>query len=509
MLKVKKERQKWWVLFAMASCISMIFLDVTVLPVALPTLQRDLHFSNLGLQWIVNSYILALTLFVLMGGRLGAMFGTRRIFTWGLLTFALGSLLCSFSNTEGFFVFARILQGVGAALSTPNAVSLIFHNFPAKERGKAIGYYISIGSIFLALGPLIGGVFSEYLSWRYIFLINIPIAIVGFFLTLSVVPKIPIEKHKFDLFGFFLATFGMASIVVALMQVQAWGWGSPLTIFMLGIGILLLLCLIIFDRNIEDPYIAFEFFKSRDFSGAVIAIFCVQFLLMVTIFWAIYFQNVFNYSPAQAGAISLLGNAPILIAAPLGGHLLDKHGPIIPMSIGFVIITASLFWFVYNIDNSNIFVLLSATVPLGCGVPLVLTPGFTNALSEVSPQKRGIASGTLTTIRQFGGTIGLAIIGSLYTLFQKVQFSKELALHKDTATLDPNTFQGLLAKAKGAVQALEQLPPDTQVYVKQSYTHAFINAMAKVNTLSACIAIFAFILTLWMIRKKKQPDIDM
>jgi EmrB/QacA subfamily drug resistance transporter len=392
----------------------MIFIDISVLPVTLPTLQRTLGITELGLQWIVNAYTLVLSVFVMAAGRCGDRFGHRRVFCWGLLFFSLGSTLCGMSYHEWWFIMARIIQGIGGAMLVPTSSAIMFATFPPHQRGKAIGLYVSIGSIFLALGPAIGGFFTEYLTWRYVFWINIPIAIIGYLLTLLVVPKSRGHLRPFDFLGFITSTLGITSIIVAIMEAKKWGWTSPITIGMIGFGVFLIFLLLIIDRKVHDPYIDFSLFKLRNFSGPVCAIFATQFLIMGGVFWAIYFQTSYGYSPATAGMITLVANVPVLVAAPFGGHLLDKHGPKIPITIGFTLVILSLFWYLQNIHDPNLAILLSVIIPFGFGVPLIFTPSFTTALGEVAPEKRGLASGTMTMLRHLGATLGMAIMGSVF-----------------------------------------------------------------------------------------------
>lgn len=509
MLKLTDHNRKWWILVAMTSCISMIFIDISVLPVTLPTLQRTLNMTPLGLQWIINAYTLALTVFVLVAGRCGDRFGHRKVFCWGLLFFSLGSTLCGASYYEWWFITARFIQGIGGAMLVPTSSAIMFSTFPPHQRGKAIGLYVSIGSVFLSLGPLVGGLFSEYLTWRYVFWVNIPIAIIGLCLTLYTVPKSRIQHRPFDMLGFITSTLGISAIIVGIMEAKNWGWSSFLTLGLIALGIILICCLLVIDRKIHDPYIDLSLFKSRNFSGAVSAIFATQFLLMVTIFWAVYFQTVFDYSPAEAGLISLIANLPVILAAPLGGHLLDKHGPRIPISIGFTLLICSLFWFLHNIENRHIGVILSAIIPFGIGIPLIFTPSFTTAMGEVTQEKRGMASGTATMLRQLSATLGLAIMGSLFLTVQEGQFSEELQNHTATATIDPEQFQGLLSQAPQAVAALQKLPSDAQTFVKQIFINSTINGFWGINTLALVIAVCGFFVALSLIKRKKQPNIEM
>src|SRR5581483_5579340 len=285
-----EENRKWWILTAMTTSVSMIFVDITVLPVVLPTLQRDMQISDLGLQWIINAYTLVLAVFVLIGGKLGDILGLRKTFSIGALCFATTSAMCGMSTTEWWLIFSRALQGCGAALLLPATQAILISNFPPHQRGKALGLFVSIGSIFLALGPLIGGSLTTYLSWRYVFWINLPIAAIGLLLTYYAVPYIRGTKHALDIRGFVILAAGIASSVVALMQAQIWGWLSPLTLGLLLIGALSLITLFRRKHKPHASIIDFELIKKKSFIASASSIFANQWIIMVTVFWVIYFQ---------------------------------------------------------------------------------------------------------------------------------------------------------------------------------------------------------------------------
>lgn len=486
----------------------MIFVDISVLPVTLPTIQRNLGLSELGLQWIVNAYTLVLTVLLLAGGRIADKFGHRKIFCFGLILFAGASALCGFSQSELGFVLARALQGVGGAILVPSSSAINFNAFPPHQRGKAMGLYVSLGSIFLALGPFIGGLFTQYFSWRLVFWINPPIALCGLLLTLLIVKKSEKNDVHFDLFGFFTFSVGVSSIVIALMQAKEWGWDSYLTIGMILLGLALLFFLWKYDRKVKESYIDFKLFKNRNILGSVMGIFCTQFLLMVTVFWAIYFQNALGYSPLQAGSLSFLANIPIMIAAPLGGHILDKKGPRLPIAIGFSLVAISLFWFIQNIETKNLWLILSAVIPFGFGIPFIFTPCFATALSEIPSNRRGLASGTVSTLRQLGGTLGLALIGTLFLNIQIGQLSSDLKRNVYTENIDPKKLEGLLSSAPEAMEAMQMLPEQSKAFVKQAYLNSFIDAFWWINSVAIVVALMGLFIAVSLIKKKTQPKLD-
>lgn len=507
-MQLTEKNRKWWILCAMTSAISVIFVDVTILPVALPTIQRTLGFSDLSLQWLINSYTLALTACIIAGGRFADRVGHRKVFFLGQLLFTLGSICCAVSYFAWWFILSRVIQGIGAALLIPSAFAIVFNAFPPSQRGKSLGIYVSIGSIFLALGPFIGGVFTQYLTWRLAFWINPPILLVGYVLARLSVP--PSEKRyaPFDFPGFLTFSLGITALVVGLMQTKAWGWFSPFTVGLLFIGVFLLVLLYRVDWKTDDPFIDFTLFSNPTFTGALSANFITQFILMVTIFWAIYFQNALGFSPSLAGTLSLLSNAPIILAAPLGGHLLDKHGPRLPIVLGFSLLCASLLWLTQILDVRHVPLLLSALIPFGISIPLILTPSSTTAVAEVASERRGLATATSSMVRQLGGTLGLAILGATFLHIQSDHFAEDLKRNTETFHLDPHHFQGLLSEKPQAIETLNKLSADSQHFVTNSYTNSYIDAFFTINVIAGLAAILGLVLTLLLIKKKTRPEID-
>lgn len=409
-----EENRKWWILAALTSSISMIFIDQTVLPVAMPTIQIDLNLSKIALQWIINSYLLTITACIIAGGKLADRYGARRTFFMGLILFSFASVLCGLSMNGWWFISARVLQGIGGSLMMPSTVSILWSSFPPHQRGKSIGIYVAIGSVFLASGPFVGGLLTQYLSWRYVFWVNIPVALIGSSLALY---SIPVSKQKpayFDLFGFITFALGISSIVIALMEAQKWGWLSPRIFGFFALGALLIGSLIFFDRKVKEPFVDYSIMRIKLFRIAITGTLVQQFIVMVTVFWAIYYQSNLGYTPAQAGSLSLLSYSPLILSAPIAGRLVDRLGAKLPVIIGFSLVVFSLTWFALFAKTPHLYVLLCALIPFGFGIPLVFTPCFVAALSEVPAERRGTATGFLSMLRQMGSTLGLAVLGTIY-----------------------------------------------------------------------------------------------
>lgn len=498
---VEKKVRRWWIFVAMLANIAMIFIDSSVLPVALPSIQHDLGLSDLGLQWLINAYLLVLTVLLLAGGHLGDRLGKRRVCAFGIATFTLASLLCGFSNSESWLIMGRALQGLGGSLILPTTSATLIANFPPNERGRIMGLYLGAGSVFLSLGPFLGGVITQYLDWRYVFWINLPIGVIGLILLILVVPKSEGHRGKFDWTGFSTLSCGISALVIALMQTPSWGW-SKLTWTLLLLGAILTIALITIDRKIEHPYIDLTFLSQWKFITPVLCLFIIQFLQMITVFWALYFQHVLGFSPSLAGSIILIANCPIIFIAPIAGHLTDKVGPRLPAMLGFFLVFIGLLGFTAVAESKNFFALIPALICFGCGIPLVSNPCFVSSMHEIPQKNWGVANGLRQTVRQLGGTIGMAILGAIF-LHRLLNL---LAIHFEqneaTLHLNPVTFEGILSSTPDALSALSNLPLATSTIINQYYIQDYASAFSVINITCACIALFGLCLAYFTLSKK-------
>ena len=505
LLNITQENRKWWILVAMTSSISMMFLDQTILGVTLPTIHEALDTSSLALHWIVNAYPLTLATLVLGLGRICDIFGPRKIYFIGTIFFAVASALCGMSFNTTWFISSRVLQGIGGAMLYPATTSILFSSFPVHERGRAMGLFVSIGAIFMSLGPFLGGLFTEYLSWRYVFWVNLPIALIGIFLTLISVPSKQLKTEqnlRIPSYAFFAGS--VAILILTLMNGGYWGWHSPATLTLFFFSLCLFILFFIRNSNVSNPLIDFSLFKKKIFCGGVLSTSCNQFILMITIFWAMYFQTTLGYSPMKAGLLTLFTNIPVLFMAPISGTWLDKKGPRQPVMTGFCLILFSLSWFALFAQNRSITFLFPSLFFFGCGIPLVFTSSSTATITQAPKEKRGLAIGTNLTIRQFGGTLGLALFSSLFlqtSFFRLHHLLKSAGLKGVSAT----HFDGLLAKAPKAMQAFETLSQSTQKVVMQSAIKASVNAFSMINLLGAFIAIVGLIAAATLFKKPPHP----
>ena len=371
--------------------LSMIFLDGTILPVTLPTIQRELGISPLGLQWIVNVYFLAEASFVIVGGKLGDIFGIRRIFITGIIIFALSSLLGGFSQNFTWLLTARALQGFGAALMAPTISAIIIAKFSETERGKAFGITVATSGLFLSCGPFLGGVFTEYFTWRWVFFINIFISIFGVILTLLYVPITPGRRVKIDLISVFLFISALFLFTLGAMEGESFGWLSitEVSLFVLSFSLALLFYFHYRRDKSGEPFFDFSLFRNVNFFIGSAHAFIVQFILINPVFWAIFFQNVLDLSPTMAGFWTFLSTVPILFVAPLAGFLSDKYGVKLPTTMGFIghclAFAGMILFSIYQYFP----LMIISLIVYGLSVAPILTPTAALIMSSAPPDKRG------------------------------------------------------------------------------------------------------------------------
>jgi EmrB/QacA subfamily drug resistance transporter len=415
---ITDDNRRWWTLGAMCFALFMIMLDNTVVNVALPAIQKDLHSSISGLEWTVNAYTLSFAVLLVTGGRLGDIFGRRRMFLFGVVVFGLSSAFIGLSQSEAWLVGGRAAQGIGAAFMMPATLSIITNAFPAHERGKAIGTWAGVSALALAIGPVVGGFLVENVSWQSIFFLNVPVAVLAVVVTLAATRESRDESstHNVDLPGVTAITIGLAALVLALVEGNDRGWGSASIVGLLAVSAVGLIAFAIVERRVVEPMVDFGFFRSRSFLGANLVAFIVSFAMLAMFFFlALYMQNIKDYSPLQAGVRFLPSTVVIILVAPIAGRLSDRIGPRPLMTAGLLIVAGSLFWQGHLAVDTSYSFLIGAFVLMGLGMGLVMSPMSTAGMNAVEPSKAGVASGILTMSRMVGGTFGVAAMGALVT----------------------------------------------------------------------------------------------
>ena len=411
-----EENKKWWTLAAVAFGLFMIMLDNTIVNVALPSIQRSLHMSISSLEWIVTAYALTFAALLITGGKLGDLYGRKKMFTAGLVVFTLASLACGLAPNAGFLIGARAVQGVGAALMNPATLSIITATFPPKERGQAIGIWAGVSALALAIGPLIGGLIVDNINWHWIFYVNVPVGLVGVIVSRWVITESRDTSHEqsIDLPG--LATSGGALLALsyALIEGNQHGWGSPEIIGLFVGAAVLLAAFIALELRQRLPMLDLELFKIGSFAGANIVAMLVSLgMFGVFFFISLYVQNVLGYSPTKAGAIFLPMTILIILIAPIAGKLSDRVGSRWLMGAGMTILGVSLLLYQRIGLHTGFWSLLPQLVLGGVGMALTMSPMTSAAMGSVPTDKAGVGSGVLNSFRQVGGSLGIALMGAI------------------------------------------------------------------------------------------------
>ncbi len=414
---ITEENRKWWTLGAMCFALFMIMLDNTVVNVALPSIQRDLDASISGLEWTINGYTLSFAVLLATGGRLGDIFGRRRMFLIGVVIFTLSSATAGLAVSSTDLVISRVVQGVGAALMMPATLSIVTDAFPPNERGKAMGTWAGISALALAVGPVLGGFLTEHVSWRAIFYLNIPVAIGAVTAALFAVRESRDTSvgREVDFAGVAVLTATLTALILALVEGNAWGWGSPEIVALLAGAALGAVAFVAIELRVRVPMVEFHFFSDRNFVGAVVVALIVSFAMLgVFFFLALYMQNILHYTPLEAGIRFLPSTLMIVGVAPVSGRLADRFGPRWLIVAGLVIVAASLFSFGGIAVDSSYLDLLPGFMLLGIGIALTMSPMTSAAMNAVPVQKAGIASGVLSMFRMVGGSLGIAVTGAIF-----------------------------------------------------------------------------------------------
>ncbi len=409
---------KWLVLVIACMAQFMVVLDATVVNIALPSVQRGLHFSPANLQWVVNSYTLVFGGFLLLGGRAADLLGRKRLFLAGVLLFSVASLLNGFAQSSGMLIVGRALQGLGGALVSPAALAIITTTFTdASERTKALGVWSAIAASGAAVGLLMGGVLTDLASWRWVFFVNVPVGIITIALALRYVAesRIEVEHRSFDLAGAVTVTSGLVVLVYAIVKAQAYGWGSGKTIGLLAVAVALLGAFVAIEARSKAPLMRLSIFRVRALAvGDSVLLLVASGMFGMFFFASLYIQEILGYSPLRAGLAFLPVTAGIMIGAGVAQPLIKRVG-VRNVSTGGIALAAAgmLVLTQLPVHGSYVSDLLVGLLPISLGMGLTFVPITLMGTSGVSEEDAGLASGLFNTAQQVGGSLGLAILSTL------------------------------------------------------------------------------------------------
>jgi EmrB/QacA subfamily drug resistance transporter len=415
-----EKNRKWLTLFAVSFGLFMIMLDNTVVNVALPTMERDLHVSLSSLEWVVIAYALTFAALLITGGKLADLYGRRRIFVLGLIVFTLSSLACGLAPTAGYLIAFRAVQGVGAALMNPATLSIIVATFPPKERGQAIGIWAGTSALALAIGPLAGGLIAEHLNWNWIFFVNVPVGVVALIVSQFAIRESRDTSHEqsIDLPGLVTSAGFLFSLSYALVEGNSHGWTSPEILGLFAAAAVLFAAFVFVEYRQRLAMLDLSLFRIGAFTGANVVALLVSLAMFGVFFYvSLYIQNILGYSAVQAGAMFLPMVLLISFIAPVAGRLSDLLGPRWLMGGGMALVSVSLLLYQRVTVHSDFWTLLPAMLVGGVGMAITMSPMTSAAMGAVPVDKAGVGSGVLNSFRQVGGSFGVALMGAIVVSF--------------------------------------------------------------------------------------------
>jgi EmrB/QacA subfamily drug resistance transporter len=410
--------RRWKALALLCAAFFMVVLDIAIVNVALPSIGRDLEFSPENLQWVITAYALTFGGFLLLGGRAADLLGRRSVFIAGVALFTLASLTCGLATSDGFLIAARAVQGVGAAIISPSALSIITTTFEeGSERNKALGAWGAVGGSGAAAGVLMGGILTRYLGWEWIFFVNIPVGLLVIALAPILVResrRVVAERH-FDPLGAVTVTAGLALLVYAISEAPDTGWATGRTIGLLAVAIVLLLVFVVLETRVRAPLMPLQIFRIRLLSAAnIVGLLQAGGLFGQFLLLTLYLQQVLGFSSLQTGlAFLATAGTAVLFAGPAQA-LSTRLGPKPVLVTGLVLFTAGMFWYTQiSVDGSYPIDLLPGFIAVGIGLPFSFIPINIAALAGVEDRQAGLAAGLINTSQQIGGAVGTAIISTV------------------------------------------------------------------------------------------------
>jgi EmrB/QacA subfamily drug resistance transporter len=466
----------------------MVVLDASIVNVALPSIQRALHFGGANLEWVINAYTLAFGGLLLLGGRTGDLFGRRRMFGIGVGLFTIASLMGGLATSQAWLITARAAQGIGGAIASPTALSLVAANFrEGQERNRAMGVYSAMSGAGGAIGVLLGGVLTSTISWRWVLFVNVPIGLVVIALAPRVLVETDRKEGRLDLVGALIATAGMSLLVYGLVHAATHQWGNTGTILPIVLAGVLLPLFVYWETRAPEPLMPLHLFSSRSRSGA----YAVMLAIGTSIFAMFYFltlfmQDVLGFSALKTGVAYLPFAVAIMIVATVTARTVTRIGPRAPIMVGTLLGAGGLFWMSQVTPHSTYGgsvigpMLLVASGMAACFVPLTIT-----TVSGVAPHESGIASALLNSGQQVGGSLGLAVLGTVAATVTRNH-------------LQSSGFPSLAHIPAGAGPVLSHLPPHMHQTLNQAFTSGYVAAFR----VGAVILLGAFAVATFTIRAK-------
>jgi EmrB/QacA subfamily drug resistance transporter len=529
MAQAQPRTNPWLVLVVLCTGFFMILLDTTIVNVAIPAMSAGLNTTLDQILWVLNAYILVYAVLLITAGRLGDLYGQRNLFAIGLAIFTIASALCGLSQNANELIAARILQGVGGAVLTPQTLAILTSLFPPERRGAAFGIWAGVAGLATIAGPTVGGAIVTYIDWRWIFFVNVPIGIAAIIATFAIIPDLrPGRSHGWDIPGVVLATAGLFAIVFGLIEGQRYNWGEiasyGVTIpeVIVG-GVVLLVVFIIWERFQSEPLVPLSLFADRNFAvanwiAAAIAFGMMSLFLPVVI----YLQSVRGFSAFTAGLTLAPMSLTSMVFAPFAGRLADRIGGKYILMTGISVFTIGFGSVIYvaGPDSTWITFLVPAIIA-GAGMGMTFAPMTTVAMRNISPRMAGAASGLLNTTRQLGQAIGSAVVGAILQNQLATTLHNQAVSHASAlppafrdrfvaafSTVASNGFE--IGTGQNGAKLPAGLPPavaqQLTVLAHDVFVSGFIDAMKSTLVVPISVLAFTAVTTLLIKRRKRTAE---
>jgi EmrB/QacA subfamily drug resistance transporter len=492
-------------LIAMTLANSMILVDQTAVPLAIPRVVGGLQASDDLAQWVLTANVLPLAAFMVLGGRLGDTRGLRKVFLIGAVVFIVSSTLAGLAQSIEWLIVMRATQGVGAALMMPTTIAIVSAVFPEAGRGRALGIMAGASAFFAALGPVLGGLLTQFIDWRAVFFINVPLAALTILLTLHATPALPPKPgidRRLDWPGVIVFAVAIGALVLGLGEGQAWGWGDSRTIAALAIGVMGLVAFLPLELRRRQPLIKLGLLRHLNFAAANASqVLAGMVELGLGFILPLYLLLILGLDPALAGIALIPATLPIIVAAPLAGRVFDRRGGRLPLLVGFAILAASSVWIAAVVPDRHFLELVPGLVLQGIGLGTVLTVNDPTGINSVPEGDRGQASGVIDTTEQLGGAIGIALLYAVLIgtyVSNRTELFARHGLPTRGATVDQ--LRAFIIHAEQTGLRPEAAPAAIRPFLFEA-RRAFLDAFQTTMIVSAVIAAIGAIVCALLVTK--------
>ncbi|MEZ5115850.1 MAG: MFS transporter [Candidatus Nanopelagicales bacterium] len=501
---------RWQTLTAMVAAAGIVQLPTAAIVVALTTIHQEFDTSLAELQWTVTAFYIPFSAFLIVAGQIADVFGRKRALLSGCALFALGSAASMVAPDTPVLIAGIAVSGIGGALLMPSSMALITQMFTGASRGFAIGMWGAATELVSGIGVLVGGVLTGALSWRWIFGVDLVVAVLIAALAARWTPESrnPDAVRRVDVAGAVLSVTALTALTLALIQGAAWGWSSPAILVLFGLAVVLAAAFTVVERRSTNPMVDFSFFRHRNFTGAIATVFVIDFSFGSLLFFLpLYLQEMLGYSPVETGVLLLPLTGLMVIASPIGGRIAGKVGPMPPIVGGLLLMSASVFW-ISTMDVQTTYAdLWLPTALMGFGIGVALTPMNLAAMNAVPQNHAGSAAALLVTLSGLGATLGVAVTGALFNQLQASNTVELVGRTGITITSDQaQTLDGVLAGAPSAQKALDAIAGTRAAPVTDALREAFVSALGTSLKLSATLVLLGAVIALVLLRRSGPRD---